>query len=1380
MHAGATRTETRYFVCLRIPTFRIFAMIPFRPITTSMKHIFLHLAVMLAVFALTPVRAASAEIPDFQFEQSPALSALPNNEVLTLLQDSDGFIWIATKGGLYKYDGYDIREYRSNLYNPELLSDNWVSALAEDRQKHLYIGTKDGLNVLDKKSGTVRQSKAAHFRHNYIAAIMPVSDNEIWTATNRGLILYDPTTDEARKTDFKPLRDGAVKGMLLDSNGEIWVGTWNKGLFRYSPKKDQWTKYPRFTPSNSIHVLFEDSQGRLWAGTFGEGLILIENQYDPENTTVTRFTSDMADGLSDDFIYAIAENIGTGTLWIGTRKGISISQTHVTEKIRWKKYYSNTLIGNDVDALINDRQGNIWIGTLSGINYVRTSKSGFRSNPLTATLNVLKSSSATSILADNNGKIWTGIGANGISITDPVTGKEEIHHHFDWGRKSHKFSMIPYLLQSKTTGDILLGTVDGIYVQKKGRNSTTGISTSGNIKSKILKITEIESKGYLICGTNTLGFLDFSLENFQRIEAANHEYSCGLKYDADTFFIGSSSNGIFKVRCQGGSLTGKTQICSSYNIENGRICSDNITDLFVDSRHRMWAATDGGGLCLYDEEHDRFISVNTLMDFPTDIVTSIIEDHHNTLWIGTNIGLIRFFPETDIAQSSFRIYDENNGLPDKSFNPRSVSKSADGTIYFGCHRGYVYFNPDDIQASNEFPEVMVTDIKLDNRSISQFSEKDLRKTCNGSPEYTYELNVGSRFNSLTISFAPMIYTMPNKVRYAYRLEGFDNDWQYTDYRQRFAHYANLDPGRYTFRLKTTNESGLWNDYTRDMEIRILPPVWKTWWAYVLYLLFGSALVWLFYRSARQRLRYRNKIRMQQAENERNVELNQAKLRFFTNITHELFTPITIISAATEELKSQIPEQEYGVISSNIDRLTRLIQQILEFRKAETGNLRLQVSNRNLPRFIAKNIESFGPLMKHKHIRITYCCDEKNREAFFDADKIDKILYNLLSNALKYNKEGAEVIVSLSFSDDGEYATFTVEDNGEGLSERTMKNLFKRFYDGDFRKFNTYGTGIGLSLVNDLVKLHKGTIEVDNRPGNGVKFTVTIPVTINHYSEEECDEIRPSHTDPAASQAAAQDKPLYRLLVVEDNPDLNFVLKNMLARNYEVFSAENGAEALEIIRKEDIDLIVSDVMMPVMDGYELCSKVKNDMEFSHIQIILLTAKTEDEDVVEAYKVGADAYIPKPFSVKRLNARISNLLEARQKRIETFRKQLADTSGGFNFQTLEYTSHDEKFLKDVIRIINENYTNPEFDQNMLLEKLGVSKSTLHRKLTSLTGSTASIMIKDARLKAAYELLKKKDGPMVSEIAYAVGFNDPKYFSSCFKKEFGMLPSEVERGK
>lgn len=1338
---------------------------------TAFRSVFTFITVMLL-----SIRSLFAEIPNFHFEQIPTLSALPNNEILTLLQDSDGFIWIATKGGLYKYDGYNIKEYRSNLYNPELLSDNWVSALAEDNNKRLYIGTKDGLNILDKQNGNIRQNKDPLFKHNYIACILPVSDSEIWTATNRGLIIYNPSTNKSAKTEYGPLRNGAIKGMLKDSRGDIWVGTWDKGLFHYSSTRQIWTKYPQFTPSNSIHVLFEDSLGRLWAGTFGEGLILIENQYNKDQLTTTRFTSEMKDGLSDDFIYAITENRRTGTLWVGTRKGINITEVLLSQRIEWEKFYSNNLMGNDVDALINDRQDNVWIGSLNGINICKASDNGFKSNPLNTAMTFLKSSTVSSILVDNTGKIWTGIGSNGISIFNSSTGKEEVHHNFDWERKVPKFSMVPYILQSETTGDVLLGTVNGIYVSKKGSVAPTKAPIA-EIHTKILKITEIPSTGYLVCGNHLAGILDFDLKKFNKIKTLNLEYSCGVAYDKHTYFVGSSSNGIFRVQVQRENPE-QMEATDSYNIENGRICSDNITDLFLDSKHRLWAGTDGGGLCLYKEDEDRFISINTLMDFPTDIVTSIIEDHYSTLWIGTNIGLIRFSPEADIRRSSFRMYDEYNGLPDKSFTPRSVSMSDNGTIYFGCHRGYVYFHPADIQSSNEFPEVMITDIKLDNRSVSLLPEADRHKISNASPEYTYSLNVGSRFNNLTISFSPMIYTSPNKVRYAYRLNGFDDEWQYTDYKQRFAHYANLDPGHYTFQLKTTNESGQWNDYTRDMEIHILPSVWKSWWACMVYLLLGLSLISIFYRLVRQRLRYRDQIRMQQAENERNIELNQAKLRFFTNITHELFTPITIISAATEELKSQIPEQEYSVISSNIDRLTRLIQQILEFRKAETGNLRLQVSNRNLPRFIAKNIESFGPLMKHKHIQISYVCTEKSHEAFFDADKIDKILYNLLSNALKYNKEGAKVIVSLSFSDDGEFATFSVEDNGEGLSERTMKNLFKRFYDGDFRKFNTYGTGIGLSLVDDLVKLHKGTIEVDNHPGQGVKFTVTIPISMNHYTEEECDEILASNLHPVSAISPVQDKPLYRILIVEDNPDLNFVLKNMLARNYEVFSAENGIEAMEVLRKEAIDLIVSDVMMPGMNGYELCSRIKNDLNFSHIQIILLTAKTEDEDVVEAYKAGADAYIPKPFSVKRLNARINNLLQAREKRIEKFKKQLSENTEGFNFQTLEYTSHDERFLKDVIRIINENYTDPDFDQNSLLEKLGVSKSTLHRKLTSLTGSTAFAMIKNARLKAAYDLLRKKEDSMVSEIAYAVGFNDPKYFSSCFKKEFGILPSEVEK--
>lgn len=755
-----------------------------------------------------------------------------------------------------------------------------------------------------------------------------------------------------------------------------------------------------------------------------------------------------------------------------------------------------------------------------------------------------------------------------------------------------------------------------------------------------------------------------------------------------------------------------------------------------------------------------------MTDFPTDIINSITEDKDGSLWLGTNIGLIRFYPASNLKNSIFRLYDKSNGLPDNQFLPRAVSQSNNGEIYFGTHHGYIHFYPDEINAFKRENDVFITDFKINSKSI----ESDI------IPGYAKEVNVPGNYSNFTIEFSPMLYTAPDKVRYTYKLEGYDKEWQYSGAEKRFAYYTNLPPGKYHFKLKCTDEYGKWNNLTRELDINILPPIYMTWWAYCIYIILSIVIVAYIYRSAKQRIRLRTAMQIQKIEQEKTNEVNQAKLRFFTNITHELFTPITIISAAMEDSRNLIPKKDYEIISQNTNRLIRLIQQILEFRKAETGNLKLQVTKQDLSAFIAKNIESFQPLMKQKNISIEFISAEKEFQAFFDADKIDKILYNLLSNALKYNTEGAHVEVILTPVEDGKRAEIQVKDNGKGLTERTMKNLFKRFYDGDFRKFNTSGTGIGLSLVKDLVVLHKGDIKVDNHPGEGVNFIINLPVNSDEFTTEECNENR-QQSELAANYeqdlVENAENNEFNILIVEDNPDLVLLMKNILSRKYNVFTASNGKEAMKILKEQDIQLVVSDVMMPEMNGYELCEAIKNDIEYNHIPIILLTAKTSEEDVVEAYQSGADAYLKKPFSVNVLQARISNLLLAREKRIQKFKGQMV-----FKPQEIDYTTPDEEFIKQVMDCVYQHYSEPDFDQNKLADILGYSKSTLYRKLKSLTGMSTSNLIKDVRLKRAYELLNKKGGTRISDIAYMVGFNDPKYFGICFKKEFGVLPSVIEK--
>lgn len=589
-------------------------------------------------------------------------------------------------------------------------------------------------------------------------------------------------------------------------------------------------------------------------------------------------------------------------------------------------------------------------------------------------------------------------------------------------------------------------------------------------------------------------------------------------------------------------------------------------------------------------------------------------------------------------------------------------------------------------------------------------------------------------------------------------------------------------------MKATNENGEWSGYVRELTVVVLPPFWATWWAYLLYVIIVSVIGVSIYRTAKNRILLRNALRLREIEKAKAEELNHAKLQFFTNITHELLTPLTIISATVDELKTQAPSHNdlYTVMNSNIQRLIRLLQQILEFRKAETGNLKLRVSPGDIAAFVKNAAESFQPLVKKRKIHFSFLCDPESMIGYFDMDKLDKILYNLLSNAAKYNKEDGFIQVSLSYDEtDKDFILLKIKDNGKGISKEKQKNLFKRFYEGDYRKFNTIGTGIGLSLTKDLVELHGGTISVESEVDHGTEFMVRIPIERSYYDEEQIDDEaislmqNPVNYEDTQEDADVETQEVTikanTILLVEDNGELLHLMTKLLSREYNVFTAQNGKEGIAVLEKEDVDLIVSDVMMPEMDGIEFCKYVKGHLEMSHIPMILLTAKNKEEDRAEAYEIGADAFISKPFNLTVLHARIRNLLKYKERMARDFKNQIV-----FEVKDLNYTSLDEDFIQRAIHCVNNHLEDPNFDQAQFADEMRTSKSTLYKKLKSLAGLNTSSFIRNVRLKAACRIMEEKGTNVrVSELAYAVGFNDPKYFSSCFKKEFDMLPSEyIER--
>lgn len=849
----------------------------------------------------------------------------------------------------------------------------------------------------------------------------------------------------------------------------------------------------------------------------------------------------------------------------------------------------------------------------------------------------------------------------------------------------------------------------------------------------------------------------------------------------DEKWVASGTHGVLRV--SGGGRSPETGRITAYSLENGKLNNNNVNCVFRDSGGRIWVGTNGSGLNMYDAGTDRFVPVHVDWNLPGDAVVGILEDKEGCLWLATNAGLVRLSLSDDLRHIGSRLYTSADGLQDNLFNRGAVAQAIDGEMFFGGPHGYNSFYSFPSVGDAFAPPVVLTDVRVTGRSWSELSPESRWKVSGQDPCFSRELRLDYRHNNFMIEFAALEYTSPDRNRYAYRLQGFDDEWQYEDASRRFAYYNNLNPGRYLFQVRASNAAGVWSSPVTDVQVVILPPPWQTWWAYLCYGLLLAGIGYAAFRITRNRIRLRETIHLREIEKEKAEELNHVKLQFFTNITHELLTPLTILSASVDELKrmNPVPVEQYQVMTGNINRLMRLLQQILEFRKAETGNLKLRVSQGDLAAFVRGSVDSFRPLMKKRDIQFEVSCSPDPFPAYFDTDKLDKILYNLLSNVAKYSRSGEHVRIGLSQTE-CDLARLVVEDNGPGISKEAQKDLFKRFYEGSYRRFKTTGTGIGLSLVHDLVTLHRGSIQVESEVGQGTTFIVTFPIRKEAYTEEEIDKeevvgaetvpaVEPeegekvvSHTDETPAQGT------WKILLVEDNEELLRLMVRLLKPVYQVATATNGKEALAVMEQERVDLVVSDVMMPEMDGIELCRAIKDNSETAHLPVLLLTVRQDEKDRVEAYESGADGFIAKPFSTDVLMARIGNLIRDRQRWMEDFKKQMF-----LETKITDYAGSDEDFLRQAIDCVNRHLADADFDLPQFLDEMHTSKTTCFRKLKTLTGLTYVSFVRNIRMKAACHIMAEKKNIRISELAYSVGYNDPRYFSNTFKKEIGMLPSE-----
>lgn len=1371
-------------------------------ITTFLYKLGFFISFML--FNFTLLSATEEVIYNLKFKQLSAPHSLPTNEVQKVYQDRDGFIWFATRNGLCQYNGYETTLYKSNLYSPDLLTTNSITCLVDDNNNNLWIGTSEGLNVMDKRTGEIKKYKAPSISNNVVSALCVTRDNTLWVGTDNGLCRYVPEKDTfvvcGDEFGDGRLRYVTIKSLLEDSDGDLWIGTWAQGLFRYSPSTDKVVVYPKINEQYSSHVIYEDSNKDIWVGSWGYGLFKLRNPKDMENVSYQSFLHENGDdsSLSDNIVYDIAEDINTHTLWVGTRSGLSILRLDESSSfINYKSGKSDYRIPSDeVNSIMRDSQKNMWIGAIGGgVLMADTRQPAFALHTLNFGDEDIPVTSVRMLFADSDQNLWIGVGTYGLARREYVTGELKMYSHIPEFSGVKDLPSLFAVVQRKKSGDIWFGMYNGgIYVYRKGekvKHLTT--KNSAFLTSDCVSALYEDYEGN--CWVGTRGGIgvrlsdgtDYRFEtmNFNDSLSAGWIYVRDIVQDMDnSVWLATSNFGVIHIT--GDVRQPSTLKYENYSFHNRKLITNTVLCMHIDRFGRLWAGTEGGGLYLYNRSTGQFEEKTRTYSIPGDVIVSIEEDKSGNLWLGTVSGLVKLYVAAVGNDFSTRIYTSADGLQDNFIVNSSCSR--DGELFFGGHKGYNSFFPDKMEIPSQETNFLITDIKIFNHSFKNLPVELQQKISPVMPTYTSKIELPYKYNNFSIEFAALTYKNPELNRYAYRLQNFDRDWQYTDADRRFAYYNNLPSGTYTFQLKATNENGEWSGYVREFTVVVLPPFWATWWAYLLYMVLVLVIGVLIYRTIKKRILLQNALRLREMEKAKAEELNHAKLQFFTNITHELLTPLTIISATVDELKTQAPSHNdlYTVMNSNIQRLIRLLQQILEFRKAETGNLKLRVSPGDLAAFVRTGTESFKPLVKKRKIHFSLLCDPESIVGYFDIDKLDKIMYNLLSNAAKYNKEDGFIQVTLSYDEeDREFVLLRVKDNGKGISREKQATLFKRFYEGDYRKFNTIGTGIGLSLTKDLVTLHGGTISVESEVDHGTEFIVRIPIERSYYDEEQIDDevisLRQTAIDyedtPEDVIAEVQElaTKANSILLVEDNEELLNLMTKLLGREYNVFTAENGKEGIIVLENEDVDLIVSDIMMPEMDGIEFCKYVKGHLEISHIPVILLTAKNKEEDRAEAYEIGADAFISKPFNLTVLHARIRNLLKYKARMAHDFKNQIV-----FEVKDLNYTSLDEDFIQRAINCVNNHLEDPNFDQAQFADEMLTSKSTLYKKLKSLAGLNTSSFIRNVRLKAACRIMEEKGiNIRVSELAYAVGFNDPKYFSSCFKKEFGMLPSEyIER--
>lgn len=1338
---------------------------------------------VLFLFLLMSITFVSAQNKNLSFKYLNTDDGLSNNSVNTIFQDKLGQMWFGTNNGLNKYDGNSITIYKNIPYQKSGLSNSNILNILQDKSGLLWISTANGLNKYNQKKDRFRSyfsysDKEKSLSSNLVISSLEISNNEIWFGTANGVSIYNKRKDNFKRILFRKNNRIAVSHIYLDKNKQVWLAS-SIGLINVKRNKEKEfiiKEYKFKTDKNNflVNTIFESESGILHIGTKYNGYLLFDIKK-------AEFIVPNQIEIPNDIDVRGFEKDKQGNLWIATKNGVYIvTKTKKTIVIKENKNLDSGISQNFIKTIFKDKNGSIWLGTQSGgINLWDRLNENFKH----IKNNKFYNNITNSIISDAQSNIYFGTQGGVINKIDKQGKVTKVL------KVENNAKTIDYPIQSLlfTKPNLLwIGTLNNgvfVYDLKSGKLKTNLISDELKSYLENTSVLDIkkDSQGNIWLGTFGKGLFKYNIATKRTEIISRPQISTNI---IKSIFI-ENDNSILVAGFGGVSMlnlnqNNKYEVTSFLN--NNQFLRFNINSIYKDFTGNIWAGTATKGLYRFDGNEFKKIFIDVKNKIST--IYTIIEGDKNILWLTTDKGIVEYNPLKKISTA----YEQSNNVSNSEFISNSGAK-LNNQLYFGNLKGVTTFNANKVHKNEYAPNVLLSDLKIRNESIKVNDSQEILPESIG---FIDKIQLNHTNSNFSISYALPNYINPEGNKYAYRLKGLDDNWIYTNQTEAF--FTLQTPGNYTFQVKGTNYNNVWNNKLTSLKISVKPAPWKTWWAYTIYFI---AVFGLFYAASwmlQSKARLRNKLKLEYTENKRIEELNKSKLQFFTNISHEFRTPLTLILGPLQNILNDYTGtnaiyKKLKIIEGSSNHLLRLINRLMDFRKLESNQLELKTAEGNIVKFLKEIYLSFSEHAKIGKYDYTFHTSEDKILVYFDRYKLERVFYNLISNAFRYTPEGGKI--SIDIQEKSEEIIISVKDSGVGISEEYLDKIFDRFFEvpihNKLDKNYNKGTGIGLSIASNIVKLHRGSIAVENQKTNGTIFTVKLKLGNKHLSETEIlkdfkisDDVSqyavqintPEITQSSEIEDALLEDKKYTILIAEDNVVLRSFIKEILKPKYNILQAENGKIALQKAIKHLPDLIVSDVIMPEMVGTELCSKIKITMATSHIPVILLTSRTSLIYKFEGLESGADDYISKPFDLKEFHLKIHNLLTSKQRIKDKF-------SSTKNYTEIDVSlpSLDEKMLSKAFKIVNENISNQDFSIEDFNEALGVSRSMLYTKIKAWTNATPKDFIQEIRLKHAAKLLEL-DKLNISEISYKVGFKRPKYFSQCFQKKYGLTPSEFSK--